>query len=360
MLFEENKERTCTEKSCKNKTNFEFIDQSCLEDHHNIRKLLNICFSQVSEHSKHEIKRRICSPIDAEFHAICFELLIGCLFRTIGCIVEEHPVVAGTSKHPDFLVTLTSGESFYLELVTIGEYDDSSIVRFKSAIEKLRNENYFINIKELSGRTVNHENSIELIKSIKKWWKLNKTKSTTAVVFESKNKEFSATLEILPTTEVGLSGTIVHVNFHTQLLEKIKKKAKRYGELDLPYIIATTFRPSQFSVALQFMPALITCALYGGSFFNPETGLIEKSRGLWNVDGKNKTYKNVSGVMFFDELTIYRALAPFKYCLFLNHFANNPIYEGIATYFRIYYIVDENIHHRDGVRISDIFNIHLE
>ena len=357
MLFEENKERINTETSRGNKTNFEYLDQSCLEEHALIRKLLNDCFSQVSNFSKSEIKSRIESPIEDEFHAVCFELLIGCLFRKIGCTMQEHPDIPGTNKHPDFLVTLPSGDSFYLELVTISEYDDSSITRFEHFIKKLRNESNFKNIKDISGRTIDHKNSMEIYKSIKKWWYLNKKNGTNPVTFESNDKEFSVTLQILPTEEVGLTGAIVPVNFHTQLLRKIKRKAMRYGELDLPYIIATTFRPSRLSAALPFMQGLIISTLYGmGNIINPSTGLLEKNSSLWNIDRKKKTYGNVSGVMFFDELTIYRALNPFKYCLFINHFAYNPIYENISSVFNIYYIDDANQNRGDGIIISDIFN----
>lgn len=361
MLFEENKKRFCTEKHNKNKTNFDFIDQSCLEEHSVIRKLLNICFSQITPTSKNEIRARIKSSKESEFHAVCFELLIGNLFKTAGCSLEEHPIVPNSNKHPDFLVTLTSGERFYLELVTIGEYDDSSVTRFKSFVKKLRNNENFVNIKEFSGRTISHNDNIKLQESIKKWWQKNKKIPSNTMTFESENKAFCVTLEILSHQEIGIEATVANINFHTQLLEKLKKKANRYGELNLPYVIATTFRPSLFSAGLQFMGELIESTLYGGGrAYNPTSKKFEMCDSLWNVDKEKKTYGNVSGVLFFDELTIYRALEPFKYCFFLNHFAKNPIYEVLTHYFNIYYTDGSTNYRRPGNRIADIFKLSLE
>ncbi|AXD11563.1 hypothetical protein [Salmonella enterica] len=355
MLFDELKERTCTDRTLIKKTNYEFLDQSSLDEHAQIRKLLNLCFLNINQSSKNEIKSRVQSSLESVFHAVCFELIVGHLFKTLGCSLEEHPEILGTEKHPDFLVTLQSGEQFYLELVTIDEYDDSSIEEFETFIKKLRNEKYFTHIREMSGRKINHNDNIKLRKLISGWWHKNNTSIVSPVTFENESKDFKVELEISPIGAFAISSSISSVRFHSQLLEKLKKKANRYGELNLPYIIATTFRPSRHSVVLQFMQRLIVDTLYGGSkIYNLEKSKLEPIRSLWNVDCEEVTYSNVSAVLFFDELTVMRALKPFKYCLFLNHFSKKPVYDGLTDFFAMFYTDGINEYSRDGYNLSEI------
>ncbi len=355
MLFDELKERTCTDRTFIKKTNYEFLDQSSLDEHAQIRKLLNLCFLNISQSSKNEIKSRVKSSLESVFHAVCFELIVGHLFKTLGCSMEEHPELFGTEKRPDFLVTLQSGEQFYLELVTIDEYDDSSIEEFEVFIKKLRNENYFTQIREINGRKINHNDNMELQKSIKCWWYKNNTSIVSPVTFENEAKDFKVELEVLQLGSFAMSSSINAVRFHSQMLEKLKKKANRYGEFNLPYIIATTFRPSRHSVVLQFMQRLIVDTLYGGGkIYNPEKSKFEPIRSLWNVYREERTYSNVSGVLFFDELTAMRALEPFKYCLFLNHFSKKPVYNGLTDLFAIFYTDGINEHSGNGCNLSEI------
>lgn len=354
MLFDELKKRTCTEGKCIGQTNYDFLDQSSLEEHIQIRKFLNLCFSKINEASKHEIKARVHSPLESVFHAVCFELIINHLFITLGCSLEEHPEVQGTEKHPDFLVTLPNGKQFYLELVTINEYDDSSIDDLEHFVEKLKNEHCFANIKEITGRKISHNDNIELRKLILNWWHENNTKIVSPVTFENKSKDLQIKIEILPNSSSAISSYMGIIKFHSQLVSKLKKKANRYGEFNLPYIIATTFRPSRFSAGIQLMENLIIDSLYGGNIYNPDSQKIEPIRSLWSVDSKNKTYSNVSGVFFFDELTVMRALAPFKYCLFINHFAKNAVPEEIKDWFNIFYIDGENTYSKLGYDISKL------
>lgn len=355
MLFDDIKERTCTDRIRIKKTNYEFIDQSNLDEHAQIRKLLNLCFLSMNPSSKNEIKSRIQSSLESVFHAVCFELIVCHLFKNLGCSLEEHPKVSGTEKHPDFLVTLQSGKQFYLELVTIDEYDDSSIEEFEIFIKKLRNENYFTQIREVTGRKIDHNDNIKLRKLIRSWWYKNNTSIVNPVTFENESKDFKVELEILALGSVAMSSSITSVRFHSQLLDKLKKKANRYGEFNLPYIIATTFRPSRHSVVLQFMQRLIVDTLYGGSkIYNLEGNKFESIRSLWNVDRKEKTCSNVSGVLFFDELTAMRAVQPFKYCLFLNHFSKKPVYDELTDFFAIFYSDGIYEYSRDGCNLSEV------
>ncbi|QQZ29776.1 hypothetical protein HMY34_13885 [Thiothrix subterranea] len=191
---------------------------------------------------------------------------------------------------------------------------------------------------------------------VKAWWHKNKNISKSEVEWNDGSKTFRVFLEIVPKADFSISARIVNVHFHTKLLDSLKKKARRYGSLDKPYIIATTFRPSSFSAGLQLMQNILVQCLYGGGrIFNPVKKQFEPPKNLWNIDGNNKTYSNVSAVLFFDELTPYRALDPFQYCLFINDNANHRVHDGLLNIFNLYFIRGEDICSRHGLAIDSLF-----
>ena len=360
MLFDIDIARTCTDEKRGMKSHFDFINNSSLEEHHKIRMLLNKCFEEYNQLAQNEIRIRLSENYDESFYSTSFELLVAHLFRTLGCSLEEHPNVEGTDKHPDFLVTLRSGESFFLELVTVGEYDDWSVEEFRRFIASFRDDNY-INIRTTNGRDLHHNEYIKLRKDIKAWWHTHKKIAGSETTWVSSDGSFKTELEILHQSAVGISSTIVPVHFHTKLLDSLKKKANRYGEFDRPYIIATTFRPSTFSAGLQFMQDLLVQSLYGeGLTLNHKTKRYEGASSLWDTHRTKPKYKNVSGILFFDELTPYRALEPFKYCLFLNDDANHPLLDCFKEVFSFYYEKDDLTYKREGGSIAQRFRKSLE
>ncbi|MCU4615870.1 hypothetical protein [Acinetobacter lwoffii] len=357
MIFDLTKVRTNTEKSRGSRSHFDFIDESALEEYAKVRVLLNNALEVFSVEGRTEIISRIKKNEEEKFHSVCFELLVAFIFKKIGCEVEDHPNIIDSEKHPDFLITFQNGESFYLELVTVQEYDDWSLEECKRFIRDLRDDKYYLNINSIDGRDLSHDEYKEFRENIKKWWNINKKIKNSKLVWKNSDGSFSIELEILETGELGLSSMFVWVNFHTQFLKSLKKKAKRYGDLEHPYIIATTFRPSSFSIGLQQMPELLERTLYGGaSIFNPETEQYELIRNLWNTNTQTQTYNNISGVLFFDELNVYRVFEPFKYCLYLNDFSKWPAPSVLQSVFNFYYVKGNKSYQGSRLVLNSLFN----
>ncbi|QQZ29775.1 hypothetical protein HMY34_13880 [Thiothrix subterranea] len=121
MLFDIKFDRVCTDKDRGKKSHFEFINNSALPEYCKIRSLLNMCFNEFDEKSQNDIRSRIIkNKSEEKFYSTCFELLVAHIFRRLGCQLEEHPNISDTNKRPDFLVTLSDGEYFYLENMMIG------------------------------------------------------------------------------------------------------------------------------------------------------------------------------------------------------------------------------------------------
>lgn len=347
MLFDEKTIRVRKDSKRANESHYDFINNSALEEISNVRKLLNACFHKYELQAQNEIKSRIVeNKGDEKFFSTCFELLIFYLFTNLGYQLIEHPHVNGSLKQPDFLVTSKTGESFYLELVTIEEYDDQSVEDFKHFINSLSNNITFVHIKNFSGRKLKHHDFIELRKDIKEWWHLNKKNIGANNIWKNSTLDFITELEVMSKSNPAIQSTVVPTYFHIKLLDSLKKKAKKYGDFDRPYIIATTFRPSSFSAGLQFISETLIQTFYGtGLILDPNTATLGIPKSLWKTSSNQPSYRGVSGVLFFDELTPYRALDKFKYCLFLNNNANYPL----SDYFKVllnHYPINNNIEHR--------------
>lgn len=342
MLFDLDRIREENTKKNFYSSPFELLDNSSSECDKDVRAFLNKCFINYNDSSKNEILERIKENDEEKFHSTCFELIISYLFKLLGCTVEEHPNIDGSTKHPDFLITLETGESFYLELVTVGEYKDYSVAELKRFINEFKKDGKYINIKKIEGRDISQNNYQELRKFVKLWWHENKNIDNIFTKWATDDGSFEVDLEILKDGDIGIGFSMVEVNFHTALLNSLKLKAKKYGIFDKPYIIATTFRPSIYSAGLQFMQQLIINTLYGGRIFNLEKSVVEKQESLWDFDSTRIKNSNVSGILFFDELTASRAIEPIKYSLFINKKANYAIPSFIEGLFNHYYIDSEN------------------
>lgn len=353
MLFNLDKKRYKTEVQLVGVTNYDFLDDSCLNEHHKVRVLINKCIENYSSESRSEIISRIKSRDAEHFHSACFELLLFNMFKCFGFEVEEHPEVFGTTKRPDFLITMRNGSKFYLELATIAESDNTQIEELKKYISKLSNDEFAINISRISGRGLLHSELSELKGELKKWWVTKSKAQCLGEFYNYKTSDIDILFEIV-SGEFRISGDVSFVQFHTQLADKLRKKANRYGRLEYPYIIAVTFRPSTYSAAVSYMQGLIEVAIYGGSVINAQ-GEVVSCESLWRTKRNEVNNRNVSGVLFFDELTVYRAMKPFKYVLFNNEDASHKLEDSLLNYFQTLTLHGDNYMKRDGFALHSVF-----
>lgn len=298
---------------------------------------------------------------DEKFYSTCFELIVSYIFRKIGgYTLEPHPQLPHSNKRPDFLVRTPDGDSFYLELVTVGELDNSQIIRIKEYIKKfkhtLNGENKtIIHIRNVEGRELSHENITELHNEIPKWW--NKNKQNIGAQFIKSFDRSLICLEIVFEDSLRLESIIDITNFHNKLLDSLEKKATRYGKLNLPFMIATTFRPSNFSAGLFLQENIIAASLYGGSIWNVEKTKWE-DYSFWATFKERKRNNHVGGVLYFDSL-IPENLESFEYVLFLNHHVDDDkeLPKDLRDFLPYYYVIDKDNAKRDSRYLRELKRI---
>ncbi len=99
-----------------NEPAYDFLNRSADPFIDDIRQLMAGWLSHVSSEHADELRRRLQGKDDEQFESAFWELYLHEAYLRSGCGLTIHPEVAGTSRHPDFLVE-GNGARFYLEAV---------------------------------------------------------------------------------------------------------------------------------------------------------------------------------------------------------------------------------------------------
>src|SRR5690606_36952056 len=115
-----------------NQNTYDYYCSSGRNDINKIRKVLNEWFAHYPENEKKELKNRFIKNFNSAF----YELFLFSLFRIQGFDITIHPVLSGTLKKPDFLLS-KDGFEFYLEAKVVNDKSHK-----EEAFERKRNEFY--------------------------------------------------------------------------------------------------------------------------------------------------------------------------------------------------------------------------
>lgn len=142
------------------------------------------------------------------------------------------------------------------------------------------------------------------------------------------------------------------INSAQQLKKTILNKANRYGELDLPYIVAVN--------NLDFFHELhVEESLFGDeeylieNYYQPPK-LGRKLNGVWTSYGKPR-YTRVSAILVCKQLSPYN-LAKADVRLY-HHFAPKKPYTSNLTKLPHALIENDELIYRDGKHLSEIFGL---
>jgi len=95
---------------------YEFLNRSGEPLVADVRQLMTGWLSHVPVTHVTDLRRRLQSKAEAEFESAFWELYLHEAYQRSGYGLTVHPAVAGTSRHPDFLIE-GHGTRFYLEAV---------------------------------------------------------------------------------------------------------------------------------------------------------------------------------------------------------------------------------------------------
>jgi len=313
---------------------FDYLNRSGNEPICRIRAVLEDWFSHYPASAQSELRQRFRSPDEYNHSSAFFELWLHELLHSLGCSLEVHPPLAATTRRVDFLVKSPDGNDFYLEAIHgTGESGEESNSRARlntlyNSLNYLFSPDFFINL-EISGtprspvpgrdirRRLEREISMLNPHLIDRFLEMRRLDLIPRWRFDHDGLRITCYPTPKPAELRGLPGvrTLATTSFggiidsEGPIRDAVIGKAKRYGVLDLPFVIAINTTDHFIS------ERDVLGALYGSVSGWHEPEILNDSKGVWGSE-KNPTWTRVSAVFVTMKLRPCRMIAPV--CLYHN------------------------------------------
>lgn len=325
-LFEEI-DRTYAGPITAGETHYAYLNRSARPEVCRIRQFLDNCLARYPAAHHAEMEARLRSE-DRVHKAALFKLVVHeLLVRSRNVIVAIEPPLKHTPRSPDFLVEATTGERFYLECaVATGQTDAQAAAerRLQQALDAAESvpSPHHVLALAVDGRPSVSITTSRLKDELDEWVATlpltDEAKEAAPYIFEEHGLALSFTVwryQEAPRDEdersVGITSYGVHSSeIGAGLRGALLRKAKRYGDLELPYVVAVNtlqFRSLErelFDVLLG-TPRMV--------FRRYEDGRIETfderaPDGIW-TNGSRPRKRGMSAVWSFDGLTAWNPAA---------------------------------------------------
>jgi hypothetical protein len=261
-LFDE-KIRTETRPSFQNEAVFDYLNSSTRASVCAVREMLEGWYAHLPETAKDDIRGRFRSRDSVQHQSSFFELYWHEFLLCCGYEVEIHPTLSGVKTSPDFLSIRDGTPQFYLEatlaMPPINLAADRRLAALHDTLNRMDSPDYFLSI-EYRGSPEGNIRGRLLRKQLEAWLKGLEFEEVSsfyaAQQFDAVPtfpwSEGSLTLEFAPIPKGpkyrGLPGVrqigvvmpmeMRVVRAHDDIRVAIKGKAKKYGSLKLPFVIA--------------------------------------------------------------------------------------------------------------------------
>lgn len=358
-------------------SNFDYLNTSARPEAQQVRTAIAEWLKHFPEAHRNEVVNRIRGN-DTQFSSATFELFLHEVCLRLGWRVEIHPALPnGKETHPDFRVETPSG-SFYLEATCASRFSDD-----QRAAERCKNEvlctigdfdspDFFLRIT-LSGNPRSSINKRKLKHELRQWID---SLDPDDIERRYRNREeitpkpFSGNgwlIHVRPTprknrgcnasqwTIESVSEGIRKVDVRRSLRKAAEKKARKYGDLDLPLVVAVNLEEN-------VIPDVGVClerdALFGTTqVISTNTGEQMDNReldGVWRGPPSSQNTR-LSAVWVFRAFDMWHWAAGSS-LLYLNPWAARPAPESLNTFPRAF-VVDDRLREEDGTTFQEIFGV---
>ena len=341
LLFD-NMERTDASSKQHNEPLFAYLNRSARREATETRGRLESWFERFPVEAQHDVRERFRGDDDHAHQGAVFELLMHELLIRLDCRVEVHPDIPGTGSRPDFLAR--HGDCrFYIEATVVDPKRSLSASRplekdVVAKINELTSPHFYIWARvdgELS-RALSREQVIQPFARLLRdhdpdeVQRLIDERGTHAAPFEKIEHgtwSLHGWLRPLPPEKRGYGRlrTLVigparsgMIDSSTPVQSAIQKKAKKYGRLDAPLVVAVNARDPFFDKDDEI-----------GSLFGEEqvtfvkdrpdlpVKLTRKDDGVWIQGGYKPRYTRLAAVLIFRNIAPWN-LCDARSCLYVN------------------------------------------
>ena len=330
-LFDEI-ERTETRPRNEREPTFDYWNISAREPIEVLREIVQEWFDSYPADAQKDLCARFRSPIDAQHQAAFWELYLHELFSGMGYRLEVHPTVVGTPNHPDYLVYSGKEPTFYLEATVAGLPSqegagaEARLAEVLDLVNKLEDPNFVLELQH-SGLPGSPPPCRELLPRLEAWlntlepgeiektWKDNDFDNLPR--FEWSHDGLTLSFAPIPrssgmSTARTLAITMGEGHMITpdeDMRHAIGRKAKKYGELSLPLVVAVNYLGDHCDAVD------INNALFGSEtikVFGRRDGSYDwhpghrQPNGVW-FGRKGPRNLNLSGILIANALNPYSA-----------------------------------------------------
>jgi hypothetical protein len=240
---------------------FVYLNRSARPEAVKIRGTLEGWYSRYPEgDTKKDVEGRFRSGDDSQYRSAFFEVLLHELLLQLGCEAEPHPHIEGSANRPDFLVKPTTGSPFYLEAAIVSdESDEEAAGRARvnavyDALDRLDSPDFFVGMR-ISGLPVSQPPARQIraflarnlasvdpdeitsrgIDALPRWY-FRDQDWTVEFYPIPKKPEARGKPGVRP---IGAITTAARqIDPGSAIRDTLIEKARHYGELNLPYVIA--------------------------------------------------------------------------------------------------------------------------
>lgn len=287
-----------------------------------IRQTLEQWFERYPAAGAPDLAARFRSTIDSQHQSAFFELFLHELLLGLGYAIEIHPAT-GRPTHPDFLVTRNGERQFYLEATlalssNAEAAEQRRIHQVYDTINRLETPELFLYVRE---RGVPQDNvpGARLRRELQEWLgelDLQQIRRDLAdggfdvlPTFAWSYEGWEVVIQPIPRNEICNGaparpiGVVMGAGGPVTVDEDIKRavelKAKKYGELNLPFVIAVNVIPD-FCRQQSVMEALLGHELINFDA-NPPRGAGRAPDGAW-VGQRGPRNRRNSAALIFSQL----------------------------------------------------------
>ncbi|HXT00330.1 MAG TPA: hypothetical protein VN915_06620 [Elusimicrobiota bacterium] len=338
--------RTETDYSRRAETHFHFLNRSALADFTATRGLVEAMFADFPEPGKADLRARFRSG-DEPHSGAFFELFLYSVLRKMGYSPALHPSSGSTNRRVDFQIE-AAGKSVFIEARTLTSSEETSVherlmAPILDAIDDLKSQDFFLHV-DYQGELKKAIAIGPIKKHLTTWlasldydkikaesagengfrnWPVTKWVQDGCAIDFTACPKGKARGE--PGRAIGMEMGGGWSGTGHRLRKMLAAKARRYGKLNTPYVIAVNVMDGSTDSedALQ--------ALYGQEAVEfktytdgrRESRLFRKMDGLWRQNDGPR-YKRVSGVLIASRLRPW-CMPQSRLTLYMNPWADFPL-----------------------------------
>ncbi|MET8902171.1 hypothetical protein [Streptomyces sp. NPDC004538] len=238
----------------------EFLDRIAGPFWDQVRDVINEWWSHFPDHAQPGLRSRLLDRnSDTNVYSALWELYLHELLLGSGCTVEVEPQIGTNGKNPDFLVSHDGGQ-FVVEAIWTAQRLGDTVPKqlppqLKDGIDRVPSPNFFVSYR--LNRAGSATPPQRRLKSQLTRWLASLDPDQVITEYERKvppprftwqDADWSITFEAIPRSPgkrgdptsrtIGIHPAVWVNDGSNLVLDAVKRKGRKYGDLALPFIVA--------------------------------------------------------------------------------------------------------------------------